>query len=110
VKQYIDLDQWNELSESGKNKLTDYYFLHKEPWDGGCYVEIAYEPHLFIHYWTIGKMIEFLNEKDLKGYLYQITNRGLVWEVDYRNRSEEQAELVDGLWEAVKHLLETEDK
>lgn len=90
MKQYITLEQWNELSDGSKEKLTKYYFNHKEKWDGGSFVEIANEPRLFIRYWDIGKMIEYL---------------GIGWPDVVVDEGRTPEELCDALWYAVKEIL-----
>jgi len=96
MKQKITRDQFNELSEKGKDRLIKWT-------DKKEYLA----PHL-----TIGQMIEFLEEsirkKDwgiyfVKNLAFIVLNNGILSGKIPRNR---KGELCDGLWKAVKEVLE----
>lgn len=112
MKQNITSEQLNELSEKGKDRLSEWWTSHyygKElpenvecsAYDTEAYIssplcEYGVEPLL-----SIGQMIEFLSDHD-RDWHYEIEQWGLndVCEMP------DVEELCDSLWEAVKEVLE----
>lgn len=104
MKQYITLEQLNELSDKGKERLQEYFYeRYPMGTDRECEeindIDDGYLPLL-----SIGQMIEFLGENNaLEGE--DITAQ-LLLPIDWRDYHK----LCDALWEAVKEVLHAEDK
>lgn len=112
MKQHITPKQLQELSEPAKARLRDWW----KPEQGDYYTDgffkafMNYEiyhiftagstpaPAPFLPLLSIGQMIEFLDEHDELLYCEEISHH-ITWEED--------EELCDTLWEAVKTVLET---
>jgi len=117
MKQHINSQQWNELSKVAQRKVEDLFNPETEP-------ELRWAVHYFQI--NIGWMIEFLNESGeyslLKVHsevlglphnwgvgIIKDYNLGEGWvENEYIIKYQENVELCDALWEAVKKELEKE--
>lgn len=109
MKKHITEDQWNEISE----KQQELFVKVVEPKEigyvgrgvcGECGNTLT--P-------SIGQMIEFLDEQKWKGCLAlgHYVGGWVVGDDDhYLVKSWKKEELCDALWEAVKEVLEKEDK
>lgn len=127
MKQHITIDQLNELSDKGKERLREWW----KPSEGNLYAvkskNSEYVECLVLQAWirgeeslpllSIGQMIEFLDWKDMQFYLvptkggrYNKDTRGRwgVQDGDYENAGKSffAESLCDTLWEAVKEILE----
>lgn len=100
MKQKITRDQFNELSEKGKDRLIKWT-------DKKEYLA----PHL-----TIGQMIEFLEKPRRKrnwgiyfgkNLAFIVLNNGILSGKTPQNR---KGKLCDGLWKACKEILDKEVK
>ena len=96
MKQHITVEQLEELSKKGKDKLWRWWETHwseeLDVSDDGC-------PLL-----SIGQMIEFLLEKNPhRNYWFQCQGEVCCW---FHPIESKHKELVDALWEAVKEVLE----
>ena len=102
MKQTISIEQFEELSEKAQDKLANW-FADRENYP----------------FMTIGQMIEFLDEyaKELENdFNIRIHSAGTGWErpgerltdIDGLglNEIEDEVELCDALWEAVKNILD----
>lgn len=136
MKEHIDLSQLNELSEKGKERLREWWEKHLEygtffAWKNNkrqknWYVELWYEgsefemPNKWNNFYpllSIGQLIEFLENKN---ELSIVTEPGEDLERNpvvikkilfaYKSCDISKIELCDALWEAVKDILEKEDK
>lgn len=106
MKQNITPKQLNELSKKGKEKLGRW-------WYGKKVEAFEYEFNLTeLPLLSIGQMIEFLDEYTNIGELVKIErlrgNNG--WIVDAGSIVTDEEELIDNLWEAVKEILEKNEK
>jgi hypothetical protein len=112
MKQHITVDQLNELSEKGKERL----FVWEKQKDI-IYSSVPSVPNEFrLKPLNIGQMIEFLIENLGKGIgLYGIPADGPILKSGGWRIANPQAgiiladvtvELCDALWEAVKEILE----
>lgn len=128
MKQHVTIGQLNELSDKGKEKLKKWYpyaidVSETRSWalprteDLKRYYEGQFERQLLL---SIGQMIEFLHEY-YKEVALGFDDSGVYWHVHVGIRgagsmlrgfgtiydsNEEDKELVDALWEAVKEVLE----
>ncbi len=102
MKQNITVDQLNELSDKGGERLREWW--KEEPGDITHYDKYLY-PLL-----SIGRMIGFLNEhikfssvewEGIRGYWFGLTIKNGKQRF-YRKSNE----ICDSLWEAVKEVLE----
>lgn len=105
MKQNITIEQINELSEKGKERLITWLYAHDYedqifniPTCGeeNCCMESVIEEL------SIGQMIEFLEEHN-----YWSIGKGVVPLSLSGNNIEK---ISDALWEAVKYILEEDDK
>lgn len=103
MKQFITEEQFNELSK-----------IHKEIWLKFCrrnkYVQYDKGGNNFmlVGFPSIGEMISFLDEQYTKGNRFSLSiercaNGWVLWET-----GDEEKELCDALWEAIKHILNNE--
>lgn len=109
MKQYITIDQLNELSEKGKDNYAEWRTgIKNAKWsliENIARVENVMGP-------SIGEMIEFLS-KNKDNYSFLAPVHGDCWSVitgdlygkELRNKSFNKEELCDALWEAVKEIL-----
>lgn len=108
MKQTITVEQLNELSKKGKERLTDWRWNKADPADRlpGSTISLTL---------SIGQLIEFLDDNGHD--LYSINTeekdgKRIKFMVTFRDESMKHAlfgnrpELCDALWEAVKEVLE----
>ena len=113
MKQYITVDQLNELSKKGRKKLRKWWkpkewdpYIDEEGLENVVWccekdVDKSDMPLL-----SIGQMIEFLDDKTK--YTFSIFRRHLDWKIVYENKQYGKiipGELCDFLWEACKDIL-----
>ena len=131
MKLHITVEQLNELSEKGKERLREWWKKHLEygtffAWKNNkrqknWYVELWYEgsefemPNKWNNFYpllSIGQLIQFLDEHIKTPYnnLFIKTNHGAWQMTDIIGTTEHYDELCDALFEAVKDILEKEDK
>lgn len=126
MKQHITASEWGlfmRSNEKGANKLSRYYEEYQNKFRQENYpnqfVTIDWEP-VFV-WFNIGRMIEFLDvyvdNFELRGgrmeksYLRDIPDNSMVWHGwSGELEIEDEPVLVDALWQAVKEILEQEDK
>lgn len=89
MKQYITLQQFNELSEENQTKLIEWFNGKDFNQRNGIITEYRHNTR-WIPFINIGQIIEFLQEKDPSGYDLGIYNPNLC----------------NALWDAVKSVLE----
>lgn len=111
MKQHITIEQLNELSEKGKERLREWWNKTQttkdgEKWENGISNIVCL---------SIGQMLEFLDESGHTFYSINTQeNNGKreFFMISYKKSSIKQAlnghrtELCDALWEAVKEILE----
>lgn len=103
MKQYITIEQQNELSDKAHMSLVEWCnknISSEEAVWGQHGGECRGGANLHEYLLTIGQMIEFLDEKSEVGTLKILFDRYLD-QID---------ELCDALWEAVKQALGEESK
>ena len=102
MKQYITIEQVNELSNKGKEKLIQYLF--PDDYFGNIMERIADVPNIL----SIGRMIEFLDE--YRRIIELENGTGLVIDREVIIKGKVicwyKKELCDALWEAVREVLE----
>ena len=108
MRQHISIEQWNELSEKGKETLKKWgkkYGLD----------EICGECHYGNEWWgnkinplSIGQLIEFLDENNILA----VDENALLLLPVVRDNSKGglRENICDALWEAVKEILETKEE
>jgi len=120
MKLTINLEQLDELNGKGKEKLLEWA-LDKEytEWTNQCNdteCNCAYVKDFFI---SIGQMIEFLDENSGREELViRIHSAGMGWQrpgerlsdilLNGHELTEDNVELCDALWEAVKEKANKE--
>lgn len=103
MKQHITIDQLNELSHEGRERLRDWVYqtyvvpLQKEDARRGGFVSRDFSNTLLL---SIGQMIEFLGEDYYRWFIR-----------DYYDGEDcpsyyEPGEICDALWEKTKERLE----
>lgn len=114
MKQYITIEQLNELSYDAKRalrkwwkpKLGDWYVCEHPAWSKtpalATYKHHAWKSKRGYPLLSIGQMIEFLNEHPEK---FDLSKRG-QWGDGYFDFNWD-GELCDMLWEQVKEVLES---
>ncbi len=112
MKQHITARQFHELSHNNQDKIKSWvaglYQQEAEEQNPMCFVSIS---PLVQSDWllNIGQMIEFLDEhsKDFGLRLHK-HNGKLLTDIDpmIKDEIEDEPELCDALWEAVKEILE----
>ena len=103
MKQHISIDQLNELSEKGKDKLRVWLepkIIESDPLYPNTYKQTG-DDWWYGRLLSIGQMIEFLDARTL------IYKADVGWCIDLANKP--QAVMCDALWEAVKEILDKED-
>jgi hypothetical protein len=96
MKQHITLSQLNVLSEEGKRRYWAY--SKNRGWR---------RPDSDYDLWSIGQMIEFLDEKRKGKWFLHTQDRILYWgENNEYSYDYYDSELCDALWQAVKEILE----
>lgn len=126
MKQHITIDQLNELSEQGKEKLREWWkpqVGHMVLWDhlsgpltrnGECMwddlTKDDFEKDDYLPLLSIGQMIEFLNENSMR-ITRQDHEGAECWYIEHSKFDNNKIwmfipELCDALWEAVKQVLE----
>lgn len=116
MKQHISLEQLNELSEKGKEKLgiwtKSYYEKHSEHEATTFSAEEFMGIKPFLRQLSIGQLIEFLDEHNIANDMWfndKEWHIGTVGICDIDNEyNHSHAELCDALWEAVKEILNHE--
>ena len=123
MKQHITIEQLNELSDKGKDRLREWWkpemgdLVH----DGDtrsvepimcCEDEVDKCIDLPLPILSIGQMIEFLFDKDF-GPIITSNDTAFYWIVEpekkldcWKKYSYEDSELCDALWEATKDILQ----
>lgn len=121
MKQHITIEQLNELTDKGRERLREW-------WKPKTLGELFYDPEHGYVAWnpstpmkmriaeveplpilSIGQMIEFLGQKtiEIDAYEQRWDSWAVgVWERDGMSIRHESSELCDALWEAVKEVLE----
>jgi hypothetical protein len=128
MKQHITIDQLNELSDKGKERLREWW----RPVAGDCVYEISFDmvdfttedcegmwPQLSIilsdkqrhlPLLSIGQMIEFLvgtyGKRVDMDQVKDCSRDTSEWIVEAKHMSYHAEELCDALWESVKEILE----
>jgi hypothetical protein len=119
MKQHITIEQFNELSDKGKQSLRKYVLKELAepikdarttgPFAGAIYhLEVPAEDYIL----SIGQMIEFLNTThtvQIQQWMDEFKDWrvGLDWSsAEHFYYIVEKPELCDALWEAVKEILE----
>ena len=110
MKQHITIEQLNELSEEGKEKLLQY-MEDKDYLPHGTQMMLHNEGYYLSQFLSIGKMIEFLDEhtNELGMQFNDSSTYWSIWyggeqRIEYNNLL--QYELCDALWEACQEVLE----
>ena len=99
MKQHISVEQLNELSDKGKEKLRKWV-LEKRYYSTLNPIRNKELPLL-----SIGQMIEFLDYR-VKGWQYTNDPLGKYWTIwSSTDKKFESKELADALWEACKKVL-----
>ena len=94
MKQYITLEQLNELSEKGKERLREW--ANNKSYDDNL---ILTDDGRYFQQLSIGQIIEFLDEnKRILVVIGKKKIKGITWKF-------EEEELCDALWKAVKNIL-----
>jgi len=106
VKLHITVEQLNQLSEKGKEKIFKYWWDKQDEFDK--YVENHAEGYFDDYkkfpsskWFSIGQMIEFLKEHYYEDWDFIVNNTLDIYKDEYNH----QKEIVDYLWEAVKEVL-----
>lgn len=106
MKQFITIEQLEELNEKQKNNLSVWYHDHSSHVDQEVETDI---PRHNLPLLSIGQMIEFLDE--VEGNSYIDVSYGI--DAEWRNigpitlwDSDKKENLCDSLWKAVKEALE----
>lgn len=93
MKQIIDLEQLNKLSDEQKERLQEWCiekgYGDIQECSCGCGDKYLLENSTYLL--SIGQMIELIRDKEA----YDINHSDLIWEMD----------IVDNLWKAVKKVL-----
>ena len=118
MKQHITVEQARELNKEQFNKLYDWAEnKYPEFFPHGVIMMLESSEKSLSRCIDIGRMIEFLDEKDFFHKINRYQNIGKVgleigdnkfvenWNVDGK-KSFQKKELCDALWEAVKEVLE----
>lgn len=90
MKQRITVEQFNQLSKIGKEKLRQYFDAR---------FKTTREAMYLLDFPTIGQMIEFLDEHKKGSWI----NVFVDWDME---QIQNQNNVCDALWEAVKEILE----
>lgn len=103
MKQHITIEQLNELSDKAKEKLREWWEPEEYPfYDDEREMQDLYEMFPLM---SIGQMIEFLDyhnrQPQLNFALVDTLHTGKLFPPDF---------MCDALWEAVKLVLEENDK
>lgn len=112
MKQNITIEQLEELSDKGKERL-EVWIENKLPPSipGSASIGPLSSPHQTCYFMTIGQMIEFLDEHD-----HMIINIRRGWDAKHKKAiwvykgNIRNAELCDALWEPVKKILNGVEK
>lgn len=129
MKQNITIEQLNELTDKGKERLRKWWrpeegdlYINENStppynekiqvcaeWDGDdCYHELfPKNKENTFPLLSIGQLIEFLEEFRSKGYYFEIINKD-IWEISLNNKTYVSSELVDALWQSVREILNKE--
>lgn len=127
MRQHISVEQLNELSDKGKEKLREWYKKYKHEIIPGSSTTDIGQGTYFDPLLSIGQMIEFLEDQQLTVenmeqykniyWTVYLSNKYADDSVTWKNEKGEEvftkiftsAELVDALWEAVKQVLEQDE-
>lgn len=117
MKQHITIEQWNELTKQAQEELKSWYVKRDDEMEG--HLEYIIFGVLAVPLLSIGQMIEFLDEyfsKKQYDFDIRIHSAGSAWKYPGQRLTdlnppikyeiEDEVEICDALWEAVKEVLE----
>ena len=117
MKKTITIEQLEELSEKGKERLREWIESKlSPPISGSAYIGPLSSPYQTSYFMTIGQMIEFLEDNtEDGGYIDDYFDHNIIdGKTGYSSNVaigwHTKKELCDALWEAVKEILEEDDK
>lgn len=121
MKQWITIEQLRELSEE-EQKILRYWLIehHASPFFVDAFEScLTPIPQNTEYLPNIGQMIEFLDEHEpslkikgrrmTKSFLVDVPDNTMVWDIEGNQSTiDDEINLCDALWEAVKEVLEKE--